>query len=150
MTMRHMRGDPAEGPSDERASFEHEALVGDRMSRPVITVAVSATLTDALELLATHRIHYLPVVDEHALLVGMVNSDDVLGTRRREPRGVDTVAAVMSAPAVSIGPAAPLAEAMNLLADRGIGALPVVQDGHVVGILTQSDVVTAAASRRRA
>jgi CBS domain-containing protein len=36
---------------------------------------------------------------------------------------------------------------MQLMADRGVGALPVVRDGRVIGILTQSDVVAALARR---
>ena len=147
MTMRHTRADPAEGPSDERSPCGDGILVRERMTRPVITIGVGAPLDEALGLMAAHRIHYLPVVDEHAHVVGMVNTDDVLGTRRRGGPRPAGVAAVMSAPAVSIGPAASLAEAMRLMADRGIGALPVVQNDKVVGILTQSDVVTAIARR---
>jgi CBS domain-containing protein len=51
----------------------------------------------------------------------------------------------MNAPTVSIGPQTPLAEAARLMADRQIGALPVVTDGRVIGILSQSDVVRAVA-----
>ena len=147
MTMRHTRGDPAEGPSDEWSSLGQSLLVRDRMSRPAVTVTTTATLAEALRLMAARRIHYLPVVDEHARLVGMVNADDVLGTRRRRTTNAHAVSAVMSAPAVSTGPTVPLGDAMRLMAERGIGALPVVQEGRVVGILTQSDVVVAVADR---
>jgi CBS domain-containing protein len=75
----------------------------------------------------------------------MVNEDDVLGTRQGARQQTDAVAAVMSAPVVSVGPGAPLKDAMDLMVGRGIGALPVVEDGRVVGILTQSDVVAALA-----
>lgn len=144
--MRHTRADPAEGPSDERGPSGEMLFVRDRMSRPAITVTAATPLAEALSLMGARRIHYLPVVDEHAHLVGMVNSDDVLGTRRRrEPAGL--VGGVMSAPAISTGPAVPLAEAMRLMADHGIGALPVVHEDRVVGILTQSDVVAAVARR---
>jgi CBS-domain-containing membrane protein len=75
----------------------------------------------------------------------MVNEDDVLGTRRVGAQPGDAVGTVMSAPAVSVGPWVPLQEALHLMVDRRIGALPVVQDGRVIGILTQSDVVAALA-----
>lgn len=142
--MRHVRIDPREGPPDE-APWAKGTCVRDLMSRPVITVTGGAPLGEALHLMAMHRIHYLPVTDDRAHLVGMVNADDVLGTRRggRSPR--DAVAAVMSAPAVSVGPAVPLKEAMHLMVDRSIGALPVVDDERVIGILTQSDIVAALA-----
>lgn len=143
--MRHVRIDPREGPGDEGAPETEQIYVRERMSRPAVTVAARASLGEALHLMVGHRVHYLPVVDDEAHLVGMINEDDVLGTRRLRPPADDAVAAVMSAPAVSVGPLVPLQEARNLMADRRIGALPVVQDGRVIGILTQSDVVATLA-----
>ena len=143
--MRHVRIDPREGPGDAGAPGTEQIYVQDRMSRPAVTVAARASVGEALCLMAGHRIHYLPVVDDEAHLVGMVNEDDVLGTRRAGPAPGDAAAAVMSAPAVSVGPWVPLQEALHLMVDRRIGALPVVQDGQVIGILTQSDVVAALA-----
>jgi CBS domain-containing protein len=146
MTMRHMRGDPREGPSDAGDALGKDLLVRERMSKPAITVTTTTPVAEALELMAVRRIHYLPVVDAQGALAGMVNSDDLLGTRRRR-RTQGDVGAVMSAPAVSIGPAVSLANAMRLMADRGVGALPVVEEGRILGILTQSDVVAAVARR---
>jgi CBS domain-containing protein len=115
------------------------------MSAPAVTVRAAAPLPEALSLMAMRRIHYLPVVDEDGTLIGLVNSDDLLGTRGRGPARGDVVGAVMSAPAITVGPTATLAEAMRLMVERGIGALPVVHERRVVGILTQSDVVAAVA-----
>jgi CBS-domain-containing membrane protein len=143
--MRHERIDPAEGPRQEQPAWAHGVSVGERMSRPAVTVADGATITEALRLMALNRVHYLPVLDDEARLVGIVDTDDVLGTRRTEGSPAPGVAAVMSSPVVSIGPAAPLSEAMRVMADRCIGALPVVDGGRVIGMLTQSDVVTALA-----
>jgi CBS domain-containing protein len=56
----------------------------------------------------------------------------------------------MSTPGISISAASPLTDAMGLMADRRIGALPVVEHGRVVGILTQHDVVTALAHQESA
>lgn len=136
--MRHTRGDPCEGPGER-------LLVRDRMSRPAVTVAPTNTLAEAIRLMAVRRVHYLPVVDEHGQLVGLVNSDDVLGTRRG--RQGDVVGDVMSAPVVTTQPGVSLADAMRAMGDRAVGALPVVEDGRIVGILTQSDIVAALACR---
>ena len=143
--MRHVRIDPTESLLKERFAWADGFSVGERMSRPAVTVAAGATITEALRLMALNRIHYLPVVDDAARLVGIVNTDDVLGTRRSEGTLGRVVAAVMSSPVVSIHPAAPLSEAMRLMAARCIGALPVLDGDRVVGMLTQSDVVTALA-----
>lgn len=140
--MRHVRIDPAEGSADRPG----EALcVRHRMSKPAITVPAGAAVGEALRLMAARRIHYLPVVEQSGELIGIVNLDDLLGSRHGRPALSTTVAAVMSAPAACVSPGLPLAEAIALMARHGVGALPVVDNARVVGILTQSDVVTALA-----
>jgi len=143
--MRHMRIDPCQGPGDEHAAWPMGVCVRERMSTPPVTVPATAPLADAVQRMVRHRIHYLPVVNDQGCLVGIVNEDDVLGTRRGAGPPREVVAEVMSAPAVSVGPAQSLKEAMDLMVGRSIGALPVVEDGRVIGILTQSDVVSALA-----
>jgi CBS domain-containing protein len=143
--MKHNRIDPATGPPETQKPGAG-VCVRERMSRPAVTVVSSTSLDEALRLMAAHRIHYLPVVEGDARLVGIVNADDVLGTRSVGSRP-ETVGTVMSTPPVSIGPSATLTEAMCLMADRQIGALPVVDGERVMGILTQSDVVMALAGR---
>jgi acetoin utilization protein AcuB len=145
--VRHMRIDPIEGPGDANAERAKSISVRDRMSRPAVTIAARASLGEALVLMVAHRIHYLPVVDDEGLLVGIVNEDDLLGTRREPRPDSDPVTAVMRAPVISVRPAETVNAAMRLMVDRGVGALPVVEDGRVVGIFTQSDVVTALARR---
>jgi CBS domain-containing protein len=141
--MRHVRIDPAEGPLNEPSAWAHGVSVREQMSRPAVTVAGGAPITEALRLMALNRIHYLAVVDDVARLVGIVNADDVQRTRRPEGSLAHTVADVMSHPVVSIGPDAPLSEAMHVMASHRIGALPVVDGERTIGMLTQSDVVTA-------
>ena len=143
--MRHMRIDPCEGPGDAHAWWPRAVCVRQRMSTPPVTVAATAPLADAVQRMVAHRIHYLPVVNDQGRLVGIVNEDDVPGTRRGARTPGEVVADVMSTPAVSVGPAQSLQEAMDLMVGRSIGALPVVEDGRVIGILTQSDVVSALA-----
>lgn len=145
--MRHMRIDPSEGPGDTNAERARPISVGERMSKPAVTIVARAALGDALALMVAHRIHYLPVVDDEGRLVGIVNEDDVLGARWAPRPHSDVVAAVMKAPVASVGAAETLSGAMQLMVDRRVGALPVVRDGRVVGILTQSDVVAALARR---
>jgi acetoin utilization protein AcuB len=142
-----MRIDPSEGPGDANAGRAKLISVRERMSRPAVTIVGDASLGEALALMVAHRIHYLPVVDDAGRLIGIVNEDDVLGTRRQPRPSSDVVETVMRVPVISIGPADSLTAAMGLMVDRGIGALPVVEDGRVVGILTQSDVVAALARR---
>ena len=58
--MRHERIDPAESPLKEQSAWADGVSVCERMSRPAVTVADGATITEALRLMARNRIHYLP------------------------------------------------------------------------------------------
>jgi CBS domain-containing protein len=129
--MRHDPIDPAvAGCSPLCAAFV--------MSRPPITIGARASIDDAMALMASYRIHYLPVLGDGGVLVGIVNSDDL---RRGRTGNAARVAAVMASPVVSVESHTPIAEAVRLMTTHGVGALPVLETGHVVGILTQSDVV---------
>ena len=130
-TMRHDEIDP--GLESCRA-----LCAAHVMSHPPITIGVRASVADAVNVMTAHRIHYLPVVDAHAQLVGIVNADDL---RRGDVAEGAGVATVMASPVVSVDRAAPVSDAIRLMAVHGVGALPVVDTGRVVGILTQSDVV---------
>jgi hypothetical protein len=91
--VRHMRIDPCEGPGDGNAAWAKPTSVRDRMSRPAVTVSGRASLAEALQLMTDHWIHYLPVMDDEGHLVGMVNEDDVLGTRQGARQRTDAVTA---------------------------------------------------------
>ena len=143
--MRHMRIDPWEGPGDKPVAHPKPMCVRERMSKPPVMVTATATLEEAQQRMADQRIDYLPVVNNEGRLVGVVNENDVLGTRPgARPPGY-TIADVMSPPAISVGPSQSLGEAMQLMVRQRVRALPVVEGGRVIGILTQSDVVSALA-----
>ena len=107
------------------------------MSRPVHTVTPATTAADAVALLRRHRIHHLPVM-EGDRVVGVVTDRDLRGV------GPDTrVSAIMSHPVVVVNQRTAIDKAARLLFDRRIGCLPVIEDGKLIGILTQTDAVAA-------
>jgi CBS domain-containing protein len=59
----------------------------------------------------------------------------------------EALAAMMSAPAASVGPGLPLHEALRLMTEGSIAAVPVVEEGRVIGIVTQSAAVAALTRR---
>jgi CBS domain-containing protein len=136
--MRHTPGDPGQYPGHETAA---PLYVRDRMSRPAITISARASIDDGLRLMARYRIHYLPVVGDDACLVGFVNADDLRGHERAGAPTGETIGSIMRSPVVSVTIDTTIGDAVRLMVSRGVGALPVIADGHVVGILTQSDAV---------
>ena len=126
------------------------------MKRPVLTVKPHDTVLHARELLERHRVNQLAVVVD-GKLVGIVTDRDLRdafpsvfeSSRRRPARasGTDTatfpVADVMTRNVVTLAPDALVADAARLMRRERIGAIPIVADGRVVGIITRSDVLDA-------
>jgi len=113
-------------------------LVRNRMSHPVVTVEPRHAVADARQLLHRHGFRHLPVIQRQRL-VGIVTDRDL----RSAPAKAITVAQLMSPKPWVIAPDSSVDEAARLLRQRKIGALPVVENGRLLGILTASDILDA-------
>lgn len=135
-------------------------LVRDVMTTQVVTVRPGLHVKQAIELLDTHRITAMPVVDDDDLLVGVVSEADVLRDalmpdRRAHERPVPgegrtgslTVGDVMTRAPMSVMADADLAAAASVLVDTHIKSLPVVDHGKVVGMVSRRDVIAVLARR---
>jgi len=130
-------------------------FVGPRMKRNLVTVTPGATPEEAARLLKTHRIHHLPVVGEGGRLEGIVSDTDLrnatLDGTIGGPDGGDsgrpaTVGEIMTRDVVTLSPGDTLDDAMLVLTHERIGALPVVEGGRLVGIVTKADILSALVS----
>jgi CBS domain-containing membrane protein len=131
--------------------------VRDLMSSPVVTLTQGQSLPLARELMGLTRTRHLPVVDRDGLLVGLVSHRDLLAASisslaplstadREELQFNVPVARIMREQVWTIGPDAPAEAAARLLLDHRIGCLPVTEAGRLVGILTEADLLQAAAA----
>ncbi len=108
----------------------------------VISVAPDATVYAALELMAEHDIGALLVLDG-ARLVGIFSERDyarkviLLGKSSHET----LVAEIMTPKVIQVTPAEGADACMTLMTERRIRHLPVVENDHVVGILSIGDLV---------
>jgi acetoin utilization protein AcuB len=129
-------------------------LVEDVMSRSLVTIAPEETLRTALELLLKNRIRHLPVVDG-STLVGIVTDRDVKRATPSVLSGIDRdehervlaetkVAQLMTRDPVTVTPKTKLKGAVELFIKRRVGALPVIDEGRLVGILSDTDIVHVA------
>jgi CBS domain-containing protein len=129
-------------------------LVQDVMTREVVTLTPEQTLRDAIEVLRREHIRHLPVVEGNKLL-GIVTDRDVKRATPSVLTGVGnddynkslltiTVAQLMTREPITVPGGSSLKSAVETLINSRVGALPVVDDGYLVGILTDSDVLRVA------
>jgi acetoin utilization protein AcuB len=97
------------------------------------------------------RIRHLPVVDDGRKLIGIVTQTDLL---HASPSAATTLSVfemsyllanlhvqeVMSSPPITVAEDAPLEEAARLMVEKKIGCLPVMRDGDLVGMITETDI----------
>jgi acetoin utilization protein AcuB len=121
------------------------------MTTQVLAVEVFDSIGIARRVMAKHRVNQLPVLDD-GKLVGIVTDRDIrdaypTSMMINRARAIDkfadsyTVEEVMSYNVITVKPSTPLATAVKLLRRHRIGALPVLQRGEVVGIITRSDIL---------
>jgi acetoin utilization protein AcuB len=131
-------------------------LVKDRMTPNPITILPESTHKKATEMLREHNIHHLPVVKKNGALVGMIVEQDLLAAQPSpattlsiyEIHGLLSklqISQIMSHPVFTTTSDCPLEEAARLMLDKGIGSLPVMENGMVVGIITDTDIFKALA-----
>ena len=127
------------------ASTPSHVLVRDIMSQPVLTVETDETLWDAWQLLFVSGLRHLVVIDKYGQTVGVLSDRNILAEvpataeHLSSKRVSDVLARV---PVVMIGPEADPRAAAAVMARATSEAVPVVdEDGRLVGIVTESDLV---------
>ncbi|MFH1906222.1 MAG: CBS domain-containing protein [Chloroflexota bacterium] len=125
-------------------------LVGERMSHPVIPISPEMPIHDALSFFKREHIRRAPVVKD-GKLVGIVSDKDLLNASPSPVSSLSiwemnyllskiTIAEVMTRKVLTVTEDTPIEEAARIMADNKIGGLPVMRDGHVIGIITETDL----------
>jgi CBS domain-containing protein len=108
----------------------------------VTSISPDATVADAVKLLATHRIGAVPVTDSSGVIGIFSERDVIYGLDREGAAALDKrVGEVMTAPALTVEPAAPVMSALSMMSRRRIRHLPVVEGGAMVGFVSIGDLV---------
>jgi CBS domain-containing protein len=141
----------------------------DVMVRDVVTVRPDTDVAEAIKLLAEKDVSALPVLDKDGNLVGVLSEADLIhraeiGTEKHRPwwleavTGASTLAEefakshgkkvgeVMTDGVISVAEETPLSEIAALFERKRIKRVPVVKDGKLVGIVSQSNLIQALAS----
>jgi chloride channel protein, CIC family len=116
-------------------------LVRDAMRPPREPIRATASIRDALAVIAEQAAMVLCVVDASGRYAGVVTRAQLENTPQPE-RSTAEVQSLLPSTIEPLTPEQPLDDALEQLADRGVPWLPVVLDGHVVGGLGVRDAVT--------
>jgi acetoin utilization protein AcuB len=124
-------------------------LVGERMSKPVITIRPETSMPEALDLMHKEHIRRLPVVNKKGELVGIVTETDLQKASPSEATTLSiyevtyllsklTIDRLMTKKVITVTEDTPLEEAARIMADNGIGGLPVMRGKNLVGMITET------------
>jgi acetoin utilization protein AcuB len=125
--------------------------IRDMMTKNPITVESEALVWDAQKIMKENNIRRLPVVDK-GKLVGIITKHDLLEASPSPATSLSIfelnyllskmkVKDIMKKNPVTITPDTPFEEALRLGQEKKIGAFPVVDNGKLVGITTESDII---------
>jgi CBS domain-containing protein len=116
--------------------------VGEFMTTDLFTVQEEDIVNLVEEVMSWRKIRYIPVEDSRGKLVGLVTIRRLLNhfvRHRDDPNAPMTVRDVMIKDPVTVSPDTGIGEALELMRERRIGGLPVVQGDELVGIITAMD-----------
>lgn len=132
-------------------------IVSMWMTREVVTIAPEQTILEAARLMTHRHIRRLLVVKDRPgndSLAGIVSATDILRACGPDvnpfaveapdtPQTSRAISAIMTPGVISTTPETPLEEAAELMRDRKIGALPVLRESTLAGMITESDIFRA-------
>jgi acetoin utilization protein AcuB len=117
--------------------------VCDLMIPEPITIDESASIQDAIETMKTNSIRHLPVADTRRRLKGFVTLADLKAGLLPSMIGDVTLADLIIREPIAVGPEDDVEIAAQLIYKHKIGGMPVVEDGRLVGIITETDMLRA-------
>jgi len=125
-------------------------LVKERMSIPVIWVRPNLPILDALKLMQREHIRRTPVIKDGEM-IGIISDKDLLNAGPSDATSLSIwelnylmsrieVGDIMTTDVLTVTEDTPIEEAARIMVDNKIGGLPVMRDGHVVGLITETDL----------
>jgi acetoin utilization protein AcuB len=126
-------------------------LVYERMSRHPLTVKPDAPVDATLRRMREESVRRFPVVDASGKLVGIVSDKDLLYAAPSPATSLSiyelhylysriTVQQVMTREVITVDESDALEEAARIMVDNKVGGLPVMRDGELVGLITETDI----------
>ncbi len=122
------------------------------MTSPIISMDPVASVNDALNIFKTKNIRHIPIISPDTFLVGIISERDILHhlggitddfEQYRQNKSTVSIEQIMKSPVLTASNDTDVRYIARLFIEQQIGALPIVNNGHIVGIITRSDVLKA-------
>ena len=131
-----------------------EMRVMDLMTQEVVTLDRNDEIALADDLMNLGRVRHIPILDEDEALAGIITQRDLFRSALLQALGYGDLAqdralkgirikTVMTTDVITVTPTTPLREAAEVMTKQKIGCVPVLEEGQLVGILTEADFVSA-------
>jgi CBS domain-containing protein len=124
-----------------RATLDRQ--VKDIMHYGVITVSEATSVSDMCRMMSDNRVSCVAVTDYSREIVGVVSSTDIIaaGTRATQGGRFARAGLLMTTPLITVDAYDPVQRAMEVMVEHHIHRVMVRLDGHVIGILSTTDIV---------
>jgi CBS domain-containing membrane protein len=117
--------------------------VADLMTSQLRCLRETDSLADAMAAMQELFIRHIPVTDGSGQLAGLVTQRDILSLEQKKETGT-LLREIMRTDLATVTPDTPLRTAAETMIFNKYGCLPVVQDGQLVGIITETDFLKLA------
>jgi acetoin utilization protein AcuB len=125
-------------------------IVKEWMSKTPWTITEDRSIKEAKEMMMEHKVRRLPVVTGD-ILIGIITKDDILAaspsivdfqtTEEIKKQMEEThVASVMTEDPYTVNAQDPIERAAAIMAEKKVGALPVLEGGKLVGVISETDI----------
>lgn len=128
-------------------------LANQIMTSPVVTLKSQDSIADAMGLFKTRQLRHIPVVTDNGVVEGILSDRDILrhmsgvteGYEQHMPsaRTNDRVGQLMKTQVLTASADTDVRYIARLFVEQRVGAMPIVIDGNLVGMITRSDVLGA-------
>lgn len=126
--------------------------VSTAMSKSVVVANQSHKFSAVIELFSKYGMHHLPIVDADGKIIGILSSNDLmklfldpkykgLSLNSEEADKAISIADIMTPDPVTISPTGTIKDAAKIFTEKRFLALPVVDNGQIVGILSAKDLL---------
>jgi len=125
-------------------SWHSFLAVGQVMTTDLFTVRAHDLVDLAASMMQWEHIRHVPVEDDAGHLLGLISHRDLLSLVGGETKQRVAVGDIMKTELITVNPRTPTVEAIRVMREARVGCLPVVEDGLLVGLVTETDFLDVA------